>query len=73
MSDSDTGLPDCSDGKTYHANPRDPRTFYQCVDGVPHRHECPVGLIFNPEAKPGPVCDYPHNVDKYWADDVEVP
>jgi hypothetical protein len=72
MSDSDRGLPDCSGGETYHPNPRDPRTFYECVDGVPQPHQCPLGQIFNPKATPGPVCDYPQNVEKYWDDDVKV-
>jgi hypothetical protein len=72
MSESDTSQPVCQEGDRYLPNPQDPHTFYECKEGVPYLHHCPIGLIFNPDAEPGPVCDYPSNVTKYWADDVDV-
>ena len=72
MSDSDTREPVCKDGDTYLPNPQDPNSFYECVEGVPHLNRCEHGLIFNPDIQPGPVCDWPSNVTKYWDDDVDV-
>jgi len=45
----------------YKLNPRDPHSFYQISNGVPHLHQCPPGMVFNPNANPGPVCDHPWN------------
>jgi hypothetical protein len=52
------------DGPQYLLNPEDPGSFYQCTDGVPYKHDCPQGLVYNPLANPGPVCDWPHNVNE---------
>lgn len=35
--------------------------FWQCSNSVPHKFACPQGLIWNPTANPGPVCDWPRN------------
>lgn len=48
-------------GDIYLVDPEDPGHFYQCSNGVPYRMPCPAGLAFNPNAKPGPVCDWPEN------------
>jgi hypothetical protein len=49
---------DCTQGM-YHPNIRDARSFYQCSNGVPYLHQCPSGLVFNPNLI---VCDWPQNV-----------
>jgi|GEM_PF-3890643 len=36
--------------------------FIQMQNGVAHRMPCPLGLIFNPTASPGPICDWPSNM-----------
>jgi hypothetical protein len=74
MSGADeTYEPVCNDGDTYLPNPEDPTTFYQCVDGVPHLHDCTEGTIFDPSITPGPVCAMPQDVTPYWPDHVRVP
>lgn len=45
----------------YKLDPTSPHHFYQISNGVPHRQACPDGLVFNPSANPGPVCDHPWN------------
>ncbi|XP_063611351.1 uncharacterized protein LOC134785035 [Penaeus indicus] len=34
--------------------------YYECIDNVPVKKECPSGLLWNQEKK---SCDYPENVD----------
>jgi len=45
----------------YHPDPYSCNSFYECSNGVPHHMPCPEGLVFNPRANPGPVCDWPWN------------
>lgn len=50
-----------ADDAGYTVNPDDPSSFYQISNGKPYKHPCPEGLVFNPRANPGPVCDWPPN------------
>lgn len=45
----------------YHPDPYSCTSFYQCANGVPVKHNCPSGLVYNPNVTPGPVCDWPQN------------
>ena len=55
----------------YKVDPTSRYHFYQISNGVPVRHACPEGLVWNPTVEPGPVCDWPYNfseADLYdWA------
>lgn len=51
----------CNADDYYLVNPSDCNSFYQCSNGVPVFQPCPAGLVFNPNVRPGPVCDYPYN------------
>ncbi|MCM1972945.1 chitin binding peritrophin-A domain-containing protein [Streptomyces sp. G1] len=47
----------------YYQHKQDGRYFYQCDNAYrPYRHRCPDGMLFNEEARPGPVCDWPDQV-----------
>lgn len=48
----------------YKLDPTSPNHFYQIANGQPVRHPCPDGLVWNPASNPGPVCDWPYNVDE---------
>ncbi len=48
-------VPEC------HPDPESCEHFYQCARGVPVRHPCPPGLVFDPNVKPGPVCVWPQD------------
>ncbi|XP_026331402.1 peritrophin-1-like [Hyposmocoma kahamanoa] len=37
--------------------------FYYCVFGEKVERDCAPGTYFNPDAYPGPVCDWPDKVD----------
>lgn len=54
----------CKDGIIYISNPVDCSSFYQCTNGVPILHECPLGfdglLVFDPNLN---VCVYPDSYD----------
>ena len=52
-----------ADDKGYTINPAKADSFIEFRDGVPCYMPCPAGLHFNPLANPGPVCDWPENVD----------
>ena len=48
----------------YLLDPDSREYFYQRIDGTLTKQPCPSGLIFNPTAEPGPVCDWPTQVDE---------
>ena len=48
-----------ADDEGYTVDPNDPESFYQISNGVPYKHSCPTGQVFNPIV--GAVCDYPQN------------
>jgi hypothetical protein len=52
------------DDPQYLPDPESPYSFYQCSEGVPYKQDCPAGLVFNPTVEPGPVCDWPYNVNE---------
>lgn len=45
----------------YAADEQFANVFWQWHNGAWVQHPCPAGLVFNPHAKPGPVCDWPEN------------
>ena len=45
----------------YHPNPESCNSFYQCAHGEPVLHDCPPGLVFDPNIRPGPVCVWPRD------------
>jgi hypothetical protein len=49
----------CKPGDVYLPDPASCNHFYQCSNGVPYRQPCPGDLVFNPNVRPGPVCDWP--------------
>lgn len=59
-----TALSEAHPDNTFLPNPDDATSFYQFMGGVAYKMPCPAGLIFNPDADPGPVCDWPMNVSK---------
>jgi hypothetical protein len=44
---------------TYYPHPTRRDAFCECSNGTPYHHDCPAGLVFNPEIN---VCDWPQNV-----------
>jgi len=53
----------CNEGDHYLVNPLDCGSFYQCSNGKAILQPCPAGLVFNPNVRPGPVCDWPWAYD----------
>jgi len=49
----------CNPGDHYLVDPESCGHFYQCSNGVAYNMPCPAGLVFNPNVRPGPVCDWP--------------
>lgn len=51
-------------GDTYLLDPESPDYFiHVTTSGTPLRMPCPSGLVFDPTVEPGPVCDWPFNID----------
>ncbi|CAG0906776.1 unnamed protein product [Cyprideis torosa] len=48
----------------YRKHPSDCSKFCQCNWGVAIEMSCPPGLVWNEDASPGPVCDWPRNVPR---------
>ncbi|XP_064606367.1 circumsporozoite protein-like [Liolophura sinensis] len=58
--DQDQRRVECTPGVEFLEDPKNCGRFYQCVNGVPNRLDCPAGLYFNINTK---VCDWPSNVN----------
>lgn len=50
---------DWADENGLALNPEDKNSFYQLSNGVPYRHSCPEGQVFDPRIS---VCSYPGEV-----------
>ncbi|XP_026325400.1 probable chitinase 10 isoform X1 [Hyposmocoma kahamanoa] len=61
--DLDNGCPADFDVHRLLPHEYDCNRFYYCVHGEKVERQCPPGLHFNPDVYPGPVCDYPENVN----------
>ncbi|MFH9757289.1 chitin binding peritrophin-A domain-containing protein [Streptomyces griseus] len=48
-------------GDDYYVHPDHCSKFIQCTNGVAHVMDCPEGMNFNPNVRPGPVCDLPRD------------
>ncbi|WP_437971841.1 chitin binding peritrophin-A domain-containing protein [Sorangium sp. So ce260] len=53
---------ECNGLLNFIPDPEDCNYFYQCTAGIPYRHRCPLGLVFNPTIGVG-VCDWPSSYD----------